>query len=264
MPMHPNIVYGLVNISAMQVNITKGAFHCKQTSGCAIIFRHFYGIGNVMNTEIIKINEHNAIEAATRAAEILKGGGIAAFPTDTVYGLGAIYSDAQAVRKVFAAKGRPENKPLSLLVSSAEQVTRIAQNIPDCAYKLMDSFWPGALTLIFKKKEDAYIPEEVTAGADTIGFRMPDLELTRQIISMADSPLAAPSANISGKRSASDASEAIEDLNGRVDMIIDGGACRVGVSSTVLDMSGEEYKILREGTVTKAMIEQIIGEAVRG
>lgn len=216
----------------------------------------------MINTKIIKIGENAAAKAAQMAADILKQGGIVAFPTDTVYGLGAIYSDAQAVRKVFAAKGRPENKPLSLLVSSAEQVTQIAENIPDCAYKLMDSFWPGALTLIFRKKKDVYIPEEVTAGADTIGFRMPDLELTRQIISLADSPLAAPSANISGKRSASDAAEAIEDLNGRVDMIIDGGACRVGVSSTVLDMSSKEYKILREGTITGTMIEQIIGETV--
>lgn len=216
----------------------------------------------MINTKIIKIDENAAAKAAQMAADILKQGGIVAFPTDTVYGLGAIYSDAQAVRKVFAAKGRPENKPLSLLVSSAEQVTQIAENIPDCAYKLMDSFWPGALTLIFRKKKDVYIPEEVTAGADTIGFRMPDLELTRQIISLADSPLSAPSANISGKRSASDAAEAIEDLNGRVDMIIDGGACRVGVSSTVLDMSSKEYKILREGTITGTMIEQIIGETV--
>lgn len=216
----------------------------------------------MINTKIIKIDENAVARAAQMAADILKQGGIVAFPTDTVYGLGAIYSDAQAVRKVFAAKGRPENKPLSLLVSSAEQVTQIAESIPDCAYKLMDSFWPGALTLIFRKKKDAYIPEEVTAGADTIGFRMPDLELTRQIISLADSPLAAPSANISGKRSASDAAEAIEDLNGRVDMIIDGGACRVGVSSTVLDMSGKAYRILREGTVTKTMIEQAIGETV--
>lgn len=219
---------------------------------------------NMMDTEIIKINEHNVVAAAQRAAEVLKQGGIVAFPTDTVYGLGAIYSDAQAVRKVFAAKGRPENKPLSLLVSSAEQVTQIAENIPDCAYKLMDSFWPGALTLIFRKKKDAYIPEEVTAGADTIGFRMPDLELTRQIISSAGSPLAAPSANISGRRSASDAAEAIEDLNGRIDMIIDGGACPVGVSSTVLDMSSKEYRILREGTITRTMIEQVIGETVCG
>ncbi len=217
-----------------------------------------------MNTEIIKINKNDTVKAAQRAAEVLKKGGIAAFPTDTVYGLGAVYSDAQAVRKVFAAKGRPENKPLSLLVSSPDQVARIAENIPDCAYKLMDRFWPGALTLIFKKQKDAYVPEEVTAGADTIGFRMPDFELTRQIISLADSPLAAPSANISGKRSASDASEAIEDLNGRVDMILDGGACQVGISSTVLDMSGKDYRILREGTVTRAMIEEVIGRKVSG
>ena len=211
-----------------------------------------------MDTEIIKVEQNNTAEAAKEAAEVLKKGGIVAFPTDTVYGLGAIYSDAQAVRKVFAAKGRPENKPLSLLVSDSEQVARIADSIPDCAYKLMDRFWPGALTLIFKKKADAYIPSEVTAGADTIGFRMPDLELTRQIIALADSPLAAPSANISGRRSASNASEAIEDLDGRVDMIIDGGACEVGISSTVLDMSGADYKILREGTVTREMIEEVI------
>ena len=196
------------------------------------------------------------------AGQILKSGGIAAFPTDTVYGLGALYCDAGAVRKIFQAKGRPEEKPLSILISETDQVSLLAREVSDTARVLMDRFWPGALTLIFRKKEDAMIPEEVTRGLDTIGIRLPDSDTAIGVIKAAGAPVAAPSANISGRRSATCAQEVVDDLDGRVDLILDGGGCPVGVSSTVLDLSEEgrgEIRILREGTITRRMIEDAIG-----
>ncbi len=204
-------------------------------------------------------------EGIRAAGQILKAGGIVAFPTDTVYGLGALYSDAGAVRKIFAAKGRPEEKPLSILVSEQDQVYLLAQEISDAARLLMDRFWPGALTLIFPKKEGAMIPEEVTRGFATIGVRLPDSGVAVGVIKAAGMPVAAPSANISGTRSATCAQEVLSDLEGRVDLILDGGDCPVGVSSTVLDLSGEgcgQIRILREGTITRQMIEDTIGRPV--
>ena len=208
-----------------------------------------------MKTMIVPAVNEN-IEAA---GAILRAGGVVAFPTDTVYGLGAIFSDAEAVRKIFRAKGRPENKPLSILVSDEKQVQLLAETVSCEAEKLMKEFWPGALTLIFRKKQSAGIPDEVTAGGDTIGVRMPDSEIAVRVIREAGLPLAAPSANLSGQRSASNAEEVIGDLNGRIDLIIDGGDCPVGISSTVLDVSGEKIRILREGTITAEMIEKVIG-----
>ena len=192
------------------------------------------------------------------AGEVLRKGGIVAFPTDTVYGLGAVYDDAKAVRKIFAAKGRDEKKPLSILVCDIEQVTLLSDpssgTMAEKAQHLMEKYWPGALTLIFRKKEG--IPDEVTAGGDTIGIRMPDLEVTRDLIRAAGKPLAAPSANASGKRSAVTAEDVLEDLDGKIDMLIDGGACDIGVASTVVDMTGKAPVILREGVITKEMIDR--------
>ena len=192
------------------------------------------------------------------AGKVLQSGGIVAFPTDTVYGLGAVYDDAGAVKKIFAAKGREEKKPLSILVSDSSQVTLLAAlaggEMEQKAKRLMEKYWPGALTLIFPKKPG--IPDAVTAGGDTIGIRMPDLDVARQLIRAAGKPLAAPSANTSGKRSASSAQEVLEDLDGKIDMVIDGGACRIGVASTVVDMTGERPVILREDVITAAMIEE--------
>lgn len=192
------------------------------------------------------------------AGAVLRQGGIVAFPTDTVYGLGAVFDDEQAVRKIFAAKGREEKKPLSILVSDSSQVELLSHmesgEMEQKAKRLMDKYWPGALTLIFRKKPG--IPDAVTAGGETIGIRMPDLELTRELIRAAGKPLAAPSANTSGKRSSVSAQEVLEDLNGKIDMVIDGGICPVGVASTVVDMTGETPVILREGVITAEMIAQ--------
>lgn len=190
-----------------------------------------------------------------KAGQILKDGGIVAFPTDTVYGLGAIYKDEKAVAKIFEAKGRDEKKPLSILVSDAKEVEQIADDICPEAIKLMEKYWPGALTLIFKKK--AGIPDNVTASGDTIGVRMPKSDVARDLIKAAGMPLAAPSANTSGKRSSVSAEDVKEDLDGKIDMLIDGGACDIGIASTVVDVTKKPFKILREGVITKAMIENI-------
>ena len=204
---------------------------------------------------LVKQTKNDDIKAA---GAVLKQGGIVAFPTDTVYGLGAVFDDEEAVKKIFAAKGREEKKPLSILVSDASQVQLLAKmensEMAGKAKRLMETYWPGALTLIFRKKEG--IPDAVTAGGETIGIRMPDLEVTRELIRYAGKPLAAPSANTSGKRSAVCAQDVLEDLDGKIDMVIDGGECPIGVASTVVDMTGKTPKILREGVITAKMIEQ--------
>ncbi len=203
-----------------------------------------------MNT-IIKTSSEEAFQ---QAGDILKNGGIVAFPTDTVYGLGAVFSNTEAVLKVFEAKGRDEGKPLSVLVSDISQVEQLAAEIPEKATRLMKAFWPGALTIILRKKEN--VPDVVTAGKDTIGIRMPDLPDAVEVIRNAESPLAAPSANEAGKRSSVTAEDVKEDLFGKIDMIVDGGACPVGVSSTIVDLTGPEPIILREGVITKTMIDE--------
>ncbi len=206
-----------------------------------------------MKTEIIRLNEKNRSQAIKLAANSLKTGALVAFPTDTVYGLGAIYNDNNAIENIFRAKGRDDKKPLSILISDEEQVFELASEISEDARRLMKSFWPGALTIILKKAED--IADRVTAGKDTVGIRMPDSDLTRELIRAAGHPLAAPSANLSGKRSAVCANDVIEDLNGRIDMILDGGLCRGGLPSTIVDMTGDKPVILREGAIAADILE---------
>lgn len=195
-------------------------------------------------------------ESIAEAGEVLKSGGIVAFPTDTVYGLGAVCTKEEAVRKLFQAKGRDEGKPLSILVGSIAQAKLLAEEMPESANALMEAFWPGALTIVVKKKPD--IPSCVTAGKDTIGIRMPDSETARKLILSAGSPLAAPSANTSGKRSSVTAEDVKEDLSGKIDFLLDGGRCLLGLSSTVVDLSGKTPQILREGSITKSMIDEVL------
>ena len=201
------------------------------------------------------------IEDLRALAAILNAGGIVAFPTDTVYGLGAVFDDEKAVDKIFAAKGRNENKPLSILVSDIGQVEMLADigkgEKRENALSLMKAFWPGALTLIFKKKPG--IPDNVTARGDTIGVRMPDLDVTRELISLVGKPLAAPSANTSGKRSGVTLEDVLEDLDGKIDAVVDGGRCDIGLASTVVDMTKDEPLILRQGVITKEMMDEAMG-----
>ena len=189
----------------------------------------------------------------------LQRGCIAAFPTDTVYGLGAVYSNKEAVRKIFEAKGRDEGKPLSVLISSMDQVDMLAAEIPSAAHVLMEKFWPGPLTLILKKKES--VPDEVTAGGETVGIRMPANEIALNIIKAAGSPLAAPSANISGKRSAVCIEDVLEDLDGKIDIAADGGPAQIGISSTIFDVTG--MRVLRQGSITPEMIEKVLGRQAK-
>ncbi len=211
-----------------------------------------------MKTRIIKIDSKNISTAKiNEAARIIKKGGVVAFPTETVYGLGANGLDKKAVRKIFLAKGRPQDNPLILHVSGIDQVNYLVNKTPEKAAKLMERFWPGPLTLVMKKSKA--VPKAVTAGLDSVAIRMPKNKISLELIKESGCPLAAPSANISGKPSPTLAEHVIDDLNGRIDAVIDGGKVDIGIESTVLDMTQEIPQILRLGKITKKQIEKVIG-----
>lgn len=196
------------------------------------------------------------------AAELLKSGKRVIFPTETVYGLGANALDPQAVKSIFEAKGRPSDNPLIVHISDISQVLEIAEEFPEKARLLTEKFWPGPLTIILKRK--SCIPNEVTAGLDTVGIRMPSNSIARELLTLCEVPVAAPSANISGRPSPTDANYVKEDMMGRVEGIIDGGNCSVGVESTVIDMTGDIPTILRPGGVTAEEISEVLGEVLGG
>ena len=187
---------------------------------------------------------------------IIKDGGLVAFPTETVYGLGANGLDGEAVSRIFEAKGRPADNPLILHVAKKSDVKALWRHVPDEARRLMDAFWPGPLTLIFVKSD--VVPDEVTAGLDTVAVRMPEHKTALALIRAAGVPIAAPSANLSGRPSPTTAEHVLADMDGRIDAVIDGGPCRVGVESTVLTLVGKPT-ILRPGGITREMLEQVIG-----
>ncbi len=197
-----------------------------------------------------------------QAAELLKSGKRVVFPTETVYGLGANAQDPVAVKSIFEAKGRPSDNPLIVHISSLSQIEEIAEDFPPKARLLAEKFMPGPLTIILKKK--SCIPPEVTAGLDTVGIRMPQNPVAKEFLTLCGVPVAAPSANISGRPSPTDAKYVTEDMMGRVEGIIDGGDCTVGVESTVIDMTGEVPVILRPGGVTAEEISAVLGEVIGG
>lgn len=203
-------------------------------------------------TRIVK-----AKDGIDEGARILKDGGLVVFPTETVYGLGANAYNENAVANIFKAKGRPQDNPLIVHISSLDQVNDIAVDVPDEFYKLAERFMPGPLTVILKKSDK--IPYVVTAGGDTVGVRMPDNAYTRQLIAK-NFPLAAPSANRSKHISPTTAQHVYEDLNGEVDLILDDGACQVGIESTVLDLTVDVPTILRPGAVTADMLLDVVGQ----
>lgn len=203
-------------------------------------------------TRIVK-----AKDGIDEGARILKDGGLVVFPTETVYGLGANAYNENAVANIFKAKGRPQDNPLIVHISSLDQVKDIAVDVPDEFYKLAERFMPGPLTVILKKSDK--IPYVVTAGGDTVGVRMPDNAYTRQLIAKSF-PLAAPSANRSKHISPTTAQHVYEDLNGEVDLILDDGACQVGIESTVLDLTVDVPTILRPGAVTADMLLDVVGQ----
>lgn len=199
-------------------------------------------------TQVFKIDNTNFTKIIKKAGGIIKNGGTVVFPTETVYGLGADALNTDAVARIFQAKGRPADNPLIVHIASKEQVHDIAKDIPEQAFKLMDTFWPGALTLILKRK--ALVPDITTACLDTVAVRLPDNHIAVGLIKEAGTPIAAPSANISGRPSPTTAEHVIFDLTGKVDAIIDGGAVEIGVESTVVDMTSDIPVILRPGGVS--------------
>lgn len=191
------------------------------------------------------------------AAKILREGGLVGIPTETVYGLGADGANPAAVRRIFAVKGRPQDNPLILHISGAQWLPRYCADIPPVAYTLVRKFWPGPLTLILKRQPT--VPDETTAGLDTVGVRCPNHPVTLAIIREAGIAIAAPSANVSGRPSCTTAQDVLEDMGGRVDMVVDGGPCSVGVESTVLDLTCEPPRLLRPGGLPVEDIERLIG-----
>ena len=214
-------------------------------------------------TKIIKINPNNIdADALWEAAEILKGGGLCAFPTETVYGLGADATNADAVGKIFLAKGRPQDNPLIVHISRVDEVYPLVKTIPPKAPFLMERFWGGPLTLIMERSD--VVAPEVSAGLGTVAIRLVSHPVANALIRMSGVPVAAPSANISGRPSPTAAAHVIQDLMGRVDCIIDGGNTFYGIESTVLDLTEEVPVILRPGAVTAEEIRDVIGEVSFG
>ncbi len=216
-----------------------------------------------MDTIIKKINklQPNSEENKRiyeKAGEILKKGGLVAFPTETVYGLGADALNRDASEKIYAAKGRPSDNPLIVHITNMEDLEKIVETIPKEAYIVAEKYWPGPLTMIFEKKE--IVPYETTGGLDTVAVRMPSDETAREVIRAGGGYIAAPSANTSGRPSPTMAGHVEEDLGGRIDMIVDGGAVEIGVESTILDMTVTPPMILRPGKITKEMLAELIGE----
>ena len=203
-----------------------------------------------MTTEVLKFSA----ESAKKAAEILKRGGLVAIPTETVYGLAANALDENAVRKIFKAKGRPQDNPLIVHISGIEMLPPLVKNIPEIAKRLAERFWAGPLTMIFPKSDK--IPDVTSGGLDTVAVRMPESKAAREIIKKCGFPLAAPSANLSGKPSPTSAAHVFEDMNGKIPLIIDGGECSVGVESTVICFKDGKIRILRPGGITEEMLAE--------
>ena len=196
-------------------------------------------------------------ESIAQAADILRRGGLLAIPTETVYGLGANGLDETAVLHIFEAKGRPQDNPLILHIPDASWLTRYCEDVPDAAYKLAERFWPGPLTMILKKKP--CVPLRTTGGLETVGMRCPDHAVTRAIIEASGVPVAAPSANTSGRPSCTTAEHVREDMWGKIDGIVDGGPCQVGVESTIIDLTCEPPRLLRPGGLPLEALEDVAG-----
>lgn len=216
-------------------------------------------IMNLMKTVIEKIDKNQIDEQVMeRAGKILKTGGLVAFPTETVYGLGANALDGEAARKTYAAKGRPSDNPLIVHIADVEALDSIVEQVSDKARKVIDKFWPGPLTLVFQKSDK--VPYGTTGGLETVAVRMPVNEIALEVIRAGGGYVSAPSANISGKPSPTSAQHVADDLDGKIEMIIDGGSVDIGVESSILDMTVEPPMILRPGAITKEMLEEVIGE----
>lgn len=210
-----------------------------------------------METKCLPIAGEQDKENIALAAELLRAGELVAIPTETVYGLGANALDEKAVEKIFAAKGRPQDNPLIIHVAGTEWLEDYCRDIPPAAYALARRFWPGPLTMILPRKP--LVPDAVTAGLPTVAVRCPASPAALAIIQAAGLPVAAPSANISGRPSPTSAAHVLHDLDGKIPLIVDGGRCQVGLESTILDLSRTPPRLLRPGGITPAQIEAVIG-----
>ena len=211
-----------------------------------------------MDTYVLTVDEEHLTEGEFEpAVKILKEEGLVAFPTETVYGLGADALDEQAAKKIYAAKGRPSDNPLIVHIAEVSALDQLAVDVPKEAYQLAKKFWPGPLTMILKKSE--IVPYGTTGGLDTVAIRMPSHPVAMQLIKESGLYIAAPSANSSGKPSPTLASHVLNDLNGKIDMVIDGGKAVIGLESTIVDLTGDLPMILRPGYITKHMLEEVLG-----
>ena len=210
-----------------------------------------------MKTLILSADDKNT---PALAAEVIKQGELVAIPTETVDGLGADGLNESAVAKIFQAKGRPQDNPLILHVTDIAQVETLCHHIPESAYKLAERFWPGPLTMVLPAK--SIVPQCTTAGLPTVAVRCPDSDVTRAIIALSGVPIAAPSANISGKPSTTTADHVYHDHQGKIPMIVDGGPCRVGVESTIVDLTEDTPRLLRPGGVTPEQLKAVLGDLI--
>jgi len=213
-------------------------------------------------TQVLELDpERPQQEAIQLAAAVIRNGGLVAFPTETVYGLGADAMNEDAVRKIFEAKGRPADNPCIVHVDSRDMLDRVARGVPAKAGLLIQKFWPGPLTLVLDRRPD--IAPSVSAGLSTVAVRMPGSRIALELIGAARTPIAAPSANASGRPSPTTAEHVLEDLGGRIDLILDGGATNIGIESTVLDVTTDPPMILRPGWITQEMLSEAIGPIER-
>ena len=212
-----------------------------------------------MKTDIIKINPQAIdFDAIARAGEILKKGGLVAFPTETVYGLGGDATNPEASHKIYSAKGRPSDNPLIVHITNMKALEEMVEEVPQTAYALAERFWPGPLTMIFRKNDR--IPYETTGGMDTVAVRMPSDPIAQALIDASTGYIAAPSANTSGRPSPTQAEHVAQDLSGKIDMIIDGGPVNIGLESTIVDLTEDVPMILRPGYITLEMLREVLGE----
>ncbi len=218
-----------------------------------------------MKTKLIRVDaqelqdgRNKSRENLQEAGEIIRQGGLVAFPTETVYGLGGDALNPESSKKIYAAKGRPSDNPLIIHIADMEHLGRIVEKVPQSAYRLADAFWPGPLTMILPKSEE--VPYQTTGGLDTVAVRMPSHPVALQFIKEAGGYVAAPSANLSGKPSPTKAKYVVQDMDGRIDMIIDGDGVDIGLESTIVDLTGEKPMILRPGYITEEMLNDVLGQ----
>ena len=214
---------------------------------------------NTLQTEVIKIDRENMdLDALKRAGEILKSGGLVAFPTETVYGLGGDGLHEESSRKIYEAKGRPSDNPLIVHVADMEHLEKIVKKVPKAAYKLAEAFWPGPMTMILEKND--LVPYGTTGGLDTVAIRMPSDPIALELIRQGGGYIAAPSANTSGRPSPTTAGHVAEDLGDAIDMIIDGGQVNIGLESTIVDFTEEVPVVLRPGYISLEMLQEVLGD----